>query len=444
MRLNKLSKLSWITIIFLMLGINVSFAQSGFRAAVVKTNITPETPQWLRGYNPRQSTGVLDSLYVRIIAMDDGKTQFFLISTDIVGMPSPEYDRIASILKSKHGIDPVNVWWSATHTHAAPEIAAHIAGIPYPSMANRSKLAAGHEIDMVYTAELGQKIIDGIIEARGKLVPATIGVGWGFSQANINRRAIDVNGKASLGLNPGGAVDRRIGLIRIDKADGKPLALIVNYPMHGTVMSGENTLISGDAPGVASKYVEEKIGAPVLYFNGAAGNLAPIYSVYANHRAGHLSQFRVLLGDRILEANKKITTSTGDVKIVAGALTVETPRRKDLDWPADLAKYTSTTPSGVNMVRLPIRFLRLNEEVAIWSAPVELFCEISNEIRNRSPFQYTFYFGYTNGSLGYLPTADAWESEGYEPGVSPFTPAVEKDVVEAVSGYLEGELKSYR
>ncbi len=52
---------------------NVSFAQKKtgirditspvFRAAVIKTNITPTTPQWLRGYNPRQSTGVLDSLY---------------------------------------------------------------------------------------------------------------------------------------------------------------------------------------------------------------------------------------------------------------------------------------------------------------------------------------------------------------------------------------------
>jgi hypothetical protein len=25
-----------------------------FRAAVLKTNITPSTPQWLRGYKPRQ------------------------------------------------------------------------------------------------------------------------------------------------------------------------------------------------------------------------------------------------------------------------------------------------------------------------------------------------------------------------------------------------------
>ena len=419
----------------------VKAAVTGFRAAVVKTDITPQTPQWLRGYNPRQSTGILDKLYLKVVALDDGKTQFFLISTDIVGMPSPEYDRLSSILKRKHGIDPKNVWWSATHTHSAPEIAAHFRGIPYPSMVNRSKLAAQHEVDTVYTAMLEQKIIEGIMEARSNLEPASLGVGWGFSQANINRRAIDVDGKASLGLNPDGPVDRRIGLLRIDKKDGTPLALIANYPMHGTVMSGENTLISGDAPGIVTEYVEQQIGAPVLFINGAAGNLAPIYSVYPNHRSGHLEQFRVLLGDRIVDANKKIISTTDNVKLSVGSLTVETLRRPDLDWSPDLGNYTRTTNNGINMVLLPIRFLKINDDIAIWSAPVELFCEISNNIRARSPFPFTFYFGYTNGSLGYLVAADEYKHQGYEPGVSPFTPDAEKDLTEAVLGYLQGELQ---
>ncbi len=87
-----------------------------------------------------------------------------------------------------------------------------------------------------------QKLIDGIKAAREKLEPATLGVGWGFSQANINRRAVDVDGKASLGLNPDGPVDRRIGLMRIDKQNGSPLALIANYPnsWHGAGLSESN------------------------------------------------------------------------------------------------------------------------------------------------------------------------------------------------------------
>lgn len=411
-----------------------------FRAAVVKVNITPDTPQWLRGYNPRQSTAVLDSLFHRIVILDDGKTQFYLISSEVVGIPVPEYDRMTKILKEQMGIDPSSVWWSTTHTHSAPEIATHFGGISFPSMANRSQLAAQHEPDTAYTSFFERKLVEGIRRARLKLAPARFGVGWGFSQANINRRAIDTEGRASLGLNPDGAVDRRIGVIRIDHEDGSPMVLIANYAIHGTVLGGESTVISGDAPGVVSAYVEEMTGAPLLFVNGAAGNLAPIYSVYPNAVAGHLKQFRRLLGDRILEANARIATLADSITLKLGALVVETPRSPDVRWSDDLAKYTRTKDS-VPYVRLPIRFLRINADVAIWCAPVEMFCEISNEIRERSPFPYTFYFGYTNGSLGYLPASSAWDEGGYEPGVSPFTPAVHKEVREGVLGYLQGELR---
>jgi len=432
----------FVSIIIIALSISTAFAQQPFRAAVVKVNITPETPQWLRGYNPRQSTEVLDSLYHRIVALDDGTTQFFLISSDIVGMPSAEYKKITSILKNRYGINPSNVWWAATHTHSAPEIASQFQGIPYPSMANRSQLATQHVKDTVYTSVLEKKLIDGIMEARRKLAPARLGAGWGFSQANINRRAIDVDGKASLGLNPDGEVDRRIGVLRVDKPDGTPLVLIANYPMHGTVLGGESTKISGDAPGVVSEYVQKKIGAPVLFINGAAGNLAPIYSVYENERAGHLRQFSVLLGDKILEAGRNISATRESITLRLGSVIVETPRRPGLGWSPDLSDYTRTTSAGINLVKLPIGFLKIDDDIAIWSAPVEMFCDIANKIRNQSPFPYTFYYGYTNGSLGYLPAAYAWKEEGYEPSVSPFTPEVEQDVTEAVLGYLKGELRA--
>jgi hypothetical protein len=244
-------------------------------------------------------------------------------------------------------------------------------------------------------------------------------------------------------MNPDGPVDRRIGLISLTTENGNPLALIANYPIHGTVLGPENLEISADAPGVVSEYVEQKTGVPLLFINGAAGNLAPIYSVYPNPRAGHLGQFRVLLGDKILDANRKITTSTDRVTLRTGSVTLETPRKANLGWPSDLGHYTRTANTGAEMVRLPLRFLKINEDVAIWSAPLELFCEISNSIRDRSPFPYTFYYGYTNGWLGYLPSAGEWKHGGYEvETVSPFTISAEEDITEVVVDYLQGEMRS--
>jgi neutral ceramidase len=430
-------------ILFMLFG-HMSFSQTteqsdknlteNFRASIVKIDITPDSSQYLHGYGTRKSVGVNDHIYHRILALDDGTTQFYLLSTEICVFSPVEYDRVAAQINDKLGISPMNLWWTTSHTHSAPEVGPP--GLDKIFMGERFQ----HEIDPGYTALVEQKLIEGIKEARLKLSPARLGVGWGFSQANINRRAKDIDGIAFLGLNPDGPVDRRIGLLRIDAEDGTPMVLLANYPIHGTVLGGDNLEISGDAPGIVSEYVEQKIGVPLIFINGAAGDLAPIYNFYPNADSRQLGQFRVLLGDKILDANRKISSTTNKVILSSGSLIVETPRKPGLDWPSDFGKYNRTTNTGVNMVLLPIRFLKINEDIAIWSAPLELFCEISNEIRDRSPFPYTFYFGYTNGWLGYLLTEEEYKYGGYEPTVSPFTPGAASDLTETVVTYLQGKI----
>jgi neutral ceramidase len=401
---------------------------TALRAGTAKVDITPQTPQWLSGYQARQSTGVLDPIYHRVLALDAGGTQFYLISSDLCLFSPSLYDAVMSDLQKETGIDPKHVLWSVTHTHAAPEI-----GPPdiYKTLLGRSD----HDWDREYTSRTTRALIDAVRAARAKLEPAQIAFGSGVAMANINRRAKDVDGSVSIGLNPEGPVDRQFNLIRLTRPDGRLIALVANYAMHGTVMSGQNLSISGDGPGTVTAYLEEKLSATVLYINGAAGNIAPIYSVYPNAKSGHLSQFRVLLGDRILTAVKSMGPGTGEVHIQHAERIVETPRKEGLAWPDELAAYGRT--EGRPLVRLPIRFVRIND-TAIWSAPVEMFCEIAMHVREHSPFAHTMYFGYTNGWLGYLPTAKGFEEGGYEPRTSPFSMQVEADVSQAVSAFLQG------
>ena len=401
---------------------------TGLRAAAVKVDITPQNSQWLLGYQARQSNGVHDRIYHRVVALDSGGSQFYLISSDLCLFSPTLYDSVTRDLQKETGIDPAHVWWSVTHTHAAPEI-----GPPdmYKVLLGRSD----HEWDREYTATVTRALAGAVRSARETLEPARIAFGSGTSMANINRRAKDVDGKVSLGLNPDGPADRTFNLIRINRPDGGLIALVANYAMHGTVMNGQNLKISGDAPGTVTAYLEEKLGGTVLYINGAAGNIAPIYSVYPDPSSGHLSQFNVLLGDRILAAVASIGPGTGAVTMRPGDKTIETPRRDGLAWPDELGAYA--TAGDRPRVRLPLRFLAINDTV-IWSAPVELFCEIAMKVRDRSPFARTFYFGYTNGWFGYLPTAQAFEEGGYEPRTSPFTAQAETDLTQAVTAFIEG------
>ncbi len=403
-------------------------APAGLRAAAVKVDITPQSSKWLSGYGARQSTGVLDSIYHRVVALDSGDTQFYLISSDLCLFSPSLYDSVTRDLQRETGIDPKHVLWSVTHTHAAPEI-----GPPdmYKTLLGRSD----HEWDREYTDRTTKSLIDAVRTARAQLEPARIAFGTGLSMANINRRARDVGGRVSIGLNPDGPVDRQFNLIRLSRPDGSPIALIANYAMHGTVMSGQNLLISGDGPGVVTAYLEEKLGGTVLYINGAAGNIAPIYSVYPNAKSGHLSEFRVLLGDRILTAVGSMGPGTSQVTLRHAEKIIETPRKDGLAWPEELAAYAAM--DGRALVRLPVRFVRINDTV-IWSAPVEMFCEIPMDVRDRSPFSHTFFFGYTNGWFGYLPTAKGFEEGGYEPRTSPFTSQVEADLSQTVIAFIQG------
>jgi hypothetical protein len=362
--------------------------------------------------------------------MDDGRTQFYLVSTDLCLFSPTVYDELATQLKREAGIDANQIWWTVTHTHSAPEVGPP--GVYEVLLKGRSE----HAVDTEYTEQVKASLVQGIKDAQTKLGPARIAIGTGISFANINRRAKDVDGKISLGLNPDGPVDRQIGIIRLERPDGSLIALIANYAMHGTVLSGKYTEISGDAQGTVAAYVEEKLGAPMLYINGAAGNVAPIYSVYPDPKSGHLSQFDVLLGDRIVAANRATGGGTADVTLWAAGKIVDTPRKAGLGWPDSMPAYQRMSGTGIPMVRLPLRFLRINDTV-IWAAPVEMFCDIAMNVRNHSPFAHTFYFGYTNGWLGYLPSKYAFSEGGYEPNTTPFSDQVEADVTEAVVSLLQ-------
>lgn len=415
--------------ILLIISNNLTFGQQ-FQAAVHKVNITPEDSQQLLGYGARKSTAVYDSIYHRVVIMDDGSQKFILVSSDICLISPSEYDKVAKEVFKKFNVPIENFWWSTTHTHSAPELGPP--GLAEAFLGERYS----HQYDTSYTEMTEEKMYTAIAEAITDLQPARLSVGWGEANANINRRARDIDGNTSLGMNPDLPVDRKIGLIRLEKNDHSTLAIIANYAMHGTVIGGNCTLISGDGPGVVSNYVENKTGAPMLFINGAAGNVAPIYSTQED--AFRLKEFEALLGEKIIEANSKVQTSVSEVKLYTGASVVSTPRKAGLKWPKYLADYTGKNEKGEETVKIPVRFLRINKNIAIWAAPLELFNEIAIEIRAKSPFEFTFYYGYTNGWLGYLLTTKEIPFKGYEPTVSPFTPSAQNDLIQSVGGYLSG------
>ncbi|MCS7024515.1 MAG: neutral/alkaline non-lysosomal ceramidase N-terminal domain-containing protein [Bryobacteraceae bacterium] len=418
----------WILILFCCFAADE--LQAELHAAAAKVDITPTSPQWLMGYAARRSTGVHDRIFHRVVLLDDGKTQLYLVSSDLCLFSPSVYDELAAELEAKFRIPRLQFWWTVTHTHSAPEVGPP--GIYDVLLKGRSD----HAWDQEYFSMVKSSLLAVIGEVRNKRTPARISVGAGFSRANINRRARDLDGTVRLGLNPDGPADRQIGVIRIERPDGSLIALVANYAVHATALGGRFLEVSGDVPGTVAAHVESVLGAPMLFVNGAAGDLAPIYTVQNDVDSARLSEFRVLLGERILQASRSLPPGQ-DSLLWLGETWIETPRKAGLSWPPELSRYSSETPGPSPRVRIPVRFLRIQDAV-IWAAPLELFCEIAMRVRQESRFRFTFFFGYTNGWLGYLPTAEAFREGGYEPRTAVVTERAERDLIEGVLAYLDG------
>ena len=68
-----------------------------------------------------------------------------------------------------------------------------------------------------------------------------------------------------------------------------------------------------------------------------------------------------------------------------------------------------------------IQGMRIGDCVLV-TFPGELFAEVGLRIKERSPFENTFVAGYSNGAVGYAPTADAYDREAYEDMLSQLAP----------------------
>src|SRR5205085_2062513 len=101
--------------------------------------------------------------------------------------------------------------------------------------------------------------------ALAKMAPARFGAG-----------AADLPGYGRNRRKGNTLTDPQLTVVRLDTAEGKPLAALVNYTAHGTVLGPDNMLASADWMGVTQALIEKEVpGVTALYANGAEGDQSP-------------------------------------------------------------------------------------------------------------------------------------------------------------------------
>ena len=245
---------------------NKSTDKSIVKMGVSQVNITPPAPTVMAGYAGRTtpSTGVHDSLYASALYFSGEKIKALIITIDLIGFTSAFVDELKADLSKASGVSPENIMITAVHNHGAPS--------------PRSSDSDATNTVPAYVKFLKERLI-ALAEQQLNPVPVKMGISKGECKMNINRRALAANGTIILGRNPEGPCDHELVVARFDDMNNKTLAVLVNWPCHGTVSGQDNTLITGDWPGAAARHIKKNIGNDVVVAvtAGASGDINPLY-----------------------------------------------------------------------------------------------------------------------------------------------------------------------
>jgi neutral ceramidase len=439
--------LCFLFVIFSPFNYSDCFSQKTIlKAGIAKLDITPKENLYMGGYDEScrsgPSDGAFGKIYLRALVFDDNKTRIVFIEADVVSLPQNDYSTIRKLVSDKTGIPFNNIILGCVHNHAAP----------LPSEKNKGS---------VWDLHLYDNFIKVVMDAISNLEPVKTGGGIGRSDIAMNRRkrmtdttsylSFDENNSSQsygkyktdnpvkiremdgvyrLGANPVGSIDNEVGILRIDKLSGEPKAVFVNYACHGTSLGARNNKISPEWNGHMLEYVEKNIpGVTGIFAQGAAGDINPRFVGGLDGYKDDLNNTAMLgyeIGKEVVNVFTGIKTDTpvnSEIKMV----------QKEIICPK---KYGEVMKDFVNTtIAVPTTVIRIDEFTWV-TFPGELFHEIGQTIKAGTHARYPFIVGYSNGSLGYLPTQQSHSEGGYEPWATRFDPSAEKIFVKGVENML--------
>jgi hypothetical protein len=297
---------------------------------------------------------------------------------------------------------------TAVHNHGGPAVKTYEVDLP---PANED-----------YIKTLKEKLVSLAFEASKNPVPFRMGIGKGKCSMNINRRAEFADGGIWLGRNPDGPCDHELDVVKFEDMNNKTMAVLINWPCHGTASGQDNYLITGDWPGAASRYIKKQAGKEVVVAitAGASADINPIYG--PGNDFNEIESVGFLVGT---EAWKTLTqTGTFPVKFLESTNSSMTfPGKKSCKDQFPQKSYESGPDVAIRLTMVKIG------DLVLAGISGELMNEIGMEVKKQSPYAGTIVVTHCNGSSGYICTDKSFTEGGYEIKVTHLMPGAEKPLI---------------
>lgn len=291
-------------LICLLLIVCVAAARAEMLAGVAKVDITDRTVPLVN-----------DPCFAKALVLKSGGTTAVVITLDAVavgGIGRVGNGFMATVRTGLQdlGIPPANVVVNASHCHG------------------------------IVRGDLEPLVIQAVKEAAKNLVPVKAGSGIGSeTRISENRRlkmkdgsTVDMRRAYSMPrdeeVDSVGPIDPQVGLLRLDRMDGKPLAVLYQFACH-PIMNPPSKGCSADYPGFASKVIEEALGGGAMAFfvQGCGGDINPVRYKEVT-RTPDAESLGTMLGATVLAAARKIEAK-GDCVLKVSNATIAIPRAAD-------------------------------------------------------------------------------------------------------------------
>ncbi len=274
------------------------------RAGVARIDITDRT------------VPVNDPCFAKALVLKSGETTAVLITVDAVAIGgigrigNGFLAHVRGELERDLGISPTNVIINASHCHG------------------------------IIRADTQQLVVQAVKDAAKNLVPVQARAGIGSeSRISENRRMtlkdgtqVDMRRAYSMPRDEDvasiGPIDPQIGLLRLDRADGAPFAVVYHFACH-PIMNPPSKGNSADYPGFASKVIEEATGAMAFYVQGCGGDINPVHYKEVS-RPADAEPLGSMLGASVLTAIRRFEPQN-DATLKISREVISVPRAADFE-----------------------------------------------------------------------------------------------------------------
>ncbi|MFX0145904.1 MAG: neutral/alkaline non-lysosomal ceramidase N-terminal domain-containing protein [Candidatus Hodarchaeota archaeon] len=411
-------------------------------ASAVQIDITPPVGTPLEGYGARVgvSQGVHDPLYAQILLLKSGEAQIALLCLDLLGVGLGFTHRVRDAIEKAIGVPGEGILLAPSHIHSGPAgYIEELPGFPFSKDPELQSIAV-------------RQLAGAALWASQELQPARLGVGKGLVEG-IGRNRNDPEH---------GPMDDELILLRVDDSDGRPIAVVMNYGCHPTVLSHRNLLISADFPGAARATLNKIFPETVFLFtNGASGDVSTRFT-RREQTFNEVDRMGNILAGEVLKVMSSVATeSQGD--LVGQVEQVKLPIRpfppieeaestlhqletqlqelKDSGASHGDIRIATTRVQGAAIqvelkkalegrkhIETELQVLKLGPTVLI-GLPGEPFVRIVLELKAKSSTPYTAVVSYANDEVGYFPDIQSYQAGTYEALSSPY----QEDIAEMLT-----------